>query len=131
MPRRDTIRAGKLRHAIQIINLSTQVDQFGGPVTADATVFATVRASIEALSGRELYQAQQVVAEVTHLVTIRWMAGVKAKMDVWFAEGIGSPTVITTRQFQIMHVDNPDEQHHVLLLYCIERDDSAYQGPGQ
>jgi SPP1 family predicted phage head-tail adaptor len=109
------------------MDLATQQDQFGGPITADAAPFATVRASIEALSGRELYQAQQMVAQVTHLVTIRWMAGLKSKMDVWFSEG--SPVV--TRQFQILDVQNPDEKHHVLLLYCIERDYSAYEIAGQ
>lgn len=127
----DRIRAGQLRHRVQLMNLASEQDTFGGPVTADAAVFATVPARIEALSGRELYNAQQMTAQVTHRVTIRWVAGVKAKMDVWFTENIGSPAVAVTRQFQIMDVLNPDEKHHVLLLMCIERDDSAYEVAGQ
>jgi SPP1 family predicted phage head-tail adaptor len=107
------------------MNLASQQDAFGGPITADATVFAMVRASIEALTGRELYQAQQKVSEVTHKVTMRWMSGVKPNMNVWFSEG--TPTV--TRVFQILDVQNPDEKHHVLWLMCLERDASAYELP--
>jgi SPP1 family predicted phage head-tail adaptor len=113
------------------MNLASEQDGFGGPVTSDATPFATVWASIEAVSGKELYSAQQMTAQVTHLVTIRWVPGVKSKMDVWFTDLIGSPAAPLTRQFQILDVQNPDEKQHVLLLYCIERDDSAYEVAGQ
>jgi len=131
MARNDRIRAGQLRHAVQIMNLASEQDTFGGPVTADATVFATVPAKIEAVNGREMYAAQQVVSQVTHRVTVRWLAGVKAKMDVWFTENIGSPAVPVTRKFQILDVQNPDEKHHVLWLMCIERNDSAYEVAGR
>ena len=127
MPRRDVIRAGKLRHRIQLMNPAKQQDQFGGPITADMQTFATVWGSVEMVSGRELYKAQQMVAQVTHLVTIRWLAGVHSKMVVWFSEG--SP--IITRQFRILYIENPDEKHHVLLLHCIEIDESAYEVAGQ
>jgi SPP1 family predicted phage head-tail adaptor len=125
--KREIIESGKLRHRIQLISLPKVQGAMGGPITADAPVFAIVWGRIEALSGRELYKAQQMVAQVTHLVTIRWLAGVKSNMEVWFSEG--SPVV--TRQFRILYQENPDEKHHVLLLYCLERDDSAYEGPGQ
>jgi SPP1 family predicted phage head-tail adaptor len=111
------------------MSLPTQQDAMGGPITADMTIFATVRASIEALTGRELYSAQQMVAQVTHRVTIRWMAGVKSRMVVWFTENIGSPATSLTRQFQILDVQNPDEKHHLLWLMCMERDESAYEFP--
>ncbi len=127
MSRQTMVQAGKLRHVVQILNLATQQDAFGGPVTADAKVFATLRGSVEALAGKELYTAQQMVAEVTHKVTVRWYPGIKAKMDVWFSTG--SPVV--TRQFQIMAVLNPDELNKLLILMCIERDDSAFEVPGQ
>ena len=129
MPQRTKIEAGKLRHTVQIMNLSKVQDSTGGPVTADATVFATVRASIETLSGRELYKAQQMVSQVTHLVTIRWYPGIQSRMLVWFSEPVEGVTV--TRQFRILYTENPDEKHHVLLLYCIEVDESAYEIAGQ
>ena len=122
-----TIQAGRLRHVVQIMSPATQQGLMGGPVTADMVAFATLRASIESLQGRELYSAQQMVAEVTHKVTVRWCAGIKAKMDVWFSTG--SPSV--TRQFQILYVLNTDELNKKLVLFCVERDDSAYEVPGQ
>jgi SPP1 family predicted phage head-tail adaptor len=100
--------------------LSLAQDTFGGTVIDQENVFATVWASVEALSGRELYSAQQKVSEVTHLITIRWLAGVKARMNVWFDD----------RQFQIQAVENPDERRHFLRLLCIERDDSALEAAG-
>jgi SPP1 family predicted phage head-tail adaptor len=104
-------------------------DATGGLVTADATLVAEVWASIEHLSGRALYAAQQVVSECTHLITIRWIPGIEAKMLVWFYD-IASP-VVAPRQFRIEDVASPDEVHHYLELLVIERDDSSYEVPGR
>ena len=124
MSRQTVIRAGELRHVVQIVSLPSQQDSFGGPIQSDAAVFASVRGSVRALSGRELYSAQQMVSEVTHKVTVRWLPGVKAKMDVAFSAG--SPAV--TRYFQILYVLNPDELNKLLVLLCIERDDGYALG---
>ena len=121
------MRAGALRHVVQLVSLAAQQDSFGGPITADATVFATVRASIEAMSGKELYAAQQMSSQVTHRVTVRWLPGVTSSMDVWFTSG--SPAL--TRQFQVMSILNPDELNKLLVMLCIERDDSKFEVAGQ
>lgn len=95
-------------------------DTAGGWQIDKNNLFATVWAKVEALTGRELEAAQQKVSEVTHRITIRWLAGVKSNMNVWF----------DNRQFQIQDVENPDERHKLLMLLCIERDDSAQEQGG-
>jgi len=108
------MNAGKLRHVITIQSLSATADDLGG--LTSRTVFAdNVRASVAALQGRELYKAQQVVAEVTHMIDIRWMAGVQAKMTILF----------NGRLFEIVAVLNPDERTKELHLLCLERNDGT------
>ena len=95
----------------------------GGVRSDDATVFAEVWAAVEAYSattfGKKVYAAQQETSEVTHMVTIRYLDGVRSNMLVWFRD----------RQFHIEAVVDPDEQQKVLFLLCIERNDSALEVP--
>jgi SPP1 family predicted phage head-tail adaptor len=97
----------------------------GGVRSDDATVIpgGEVWAAVEAISmstfGKKVYAAQQETSEVTHLVTIRYLDGVKSNMLVWFR----------TRQFHIEAIVDPDEQQKVLFLLCIERNDSALEVP--
>lgn len=113
------LKSGLMRQQISIVARNLTQDSFGGTKIDDATKFATVWASVEALTGRELYAAQQKVSEVTHKITIRYLDGVKASMNVWLG----------TRQFQIQAIENPDEQTKMLILLCIERDDSINEVP--
>jgi len=112
-----TLQAGKLRHRIYIVRPNLTQDAAGGSQPDDDSILATVWASVEALTGRELFSAQQLVSEVTHKITIRWLDGIKSSMNVWF-DG---------RQFQIQAIQNPDERHKLLILLCVERDDSALE----
>lgn len=116
-----SIRSGELRHRIQIVQRNLTQGSSGGTVEDDASIFATVWAKVEDLEGKELYAAQQKVSEVTHKITMRWMGGIKAKMNVWFDD----------REFQIEYVTRPLQIRHKLILFCVERDDSAREGtPG-
>jgi SPP1 family predicted phage head-tail adaptor len=65
------VRAGELRHRVTFQARSTITDTFGAQSTVWADV-ATVWADIATLSGRELFAAQSVNAEITHAVTIRY-----------------------------------------------------------
>jgi len=75
------VAAGRLRHRLAIVQNSTELDDYGEPVTRPQTV-ATVWGSVEALSGRELLLAQQVSAETTHRVFLRWRDGLTKDMRV-------------------------------------------------
>jgi SPP1 family predicted phage head-tail adaptor len=121
----NILLATNFRWRIELAQPNLTRDSFGGTKVDDATVFAEVWASVEAagtltsLKGREIYAAQQRVSQVSHLVTIRYLDGVKANMLVWFRD----------REFQIQAVIDPDEQQKVLFLLCLERDDSANEAP--
>lgn len=116
------IAAGELRHRVSILQPNNTQDSFGDTqIGDDSVIFESVPAKIETLQGRELWSAQQKVSQVTHRITIRWIPGITAKMNVgWFDE--------RQRFFQIEDVQNPDGVHHRLDLLCIERDDSARSG---
>lgn len=118
MPPNTTLQAGKLLHQVQLVTPDAPQDPAGGWVIDQTTLFATVWASVEALSGRELFAAQQQVSEVTHKITIRYLTGVLSSMCVIFDGHF----------YQIMAVLNPDGRHTMLILLCKERDISALEG---
>lgn len=115
----NEIRAGKLRHRVQLLSITPTQDKSGGIDETATSIFATVWGSVETLSGREIFQGQQITAEVTHRVTIRWREGVGSDMNVAF-DG---------RMYQVKVVLNPDGVHKKLELLCIERADSANEQP--
>ena len=126
MPTLDSdviINGTKFRWRVKLVTPKRTKDSAGGVNEDDATVFAEVWAAIVAISattfGKKVYAAQTEVSEVTHLVTIRYLAGVKSSMNVWFRD----------RVFKIQAAVDPDEQQKVLFLLCIERNDSAIQVP--
>lgn len=77
------------------------------------TIFAiNVRGQIESLQGNEMIKAQAIVDNVTHKITMRYMAGITSKM--WIA--------FNGRKLQITSPVNPDERTRMLVLYAFERD---------
>jgi len=103
------VNIGKLRHRVTIQNKVTLLDGYGG-VTSTWQDVATVWASVEPLNGRELYAAQQVKAELTHRIRIRYMSGIKPEMRIAF----------DNRTFEIEAIIDPEERHESLELLCSE-----------
>lgn len=103
---------GSMDKQITILNTPTR-DSDG--TFADATTFGTSWAAIRSLQGRELYKAQEVVQEVTHMVTIPFMTSVQEQMTISF-DG---------RTFVIEAIQDPDERKVELRLLCVERNQSA------
>lgn len=79
------------------------------------SVFAISWADIRPLSARETDKGQQILQEVSHLVTIPYMPGVTQAMLVSFGN----------RTFQIEAVEDPDERQVELRIYCAERGQNA------
>lgn len=78
------MEAGKLRHRITIQQDSgTTVDASGHP-TASWTDVRTVWASVQPLGGLERWRANQMQAETTHLITIRYQDNITTKMRALF-----------------------------------------------
>jgi SPP1 family predicted phage head-tail adaptor len=75
------LRAGRLRHRVTIESATEAQDAFGEPIPTWG-VLATLSAEKLDLSGRELFQAQQVNAKVSTQFTIRHRSDVTAKMRI-------------------------------------------------
>lgn len=65
------IDSGELRHRVQVQKCTTPRDN-SGSFTETWTTVKTVYAKVEPLTGREFYNARQVVADVTHKITMRF-----------------------------------------------------------
>ena len=67
------MQAGTLRKRITFQTRDATVDSYGQQATTWSDAF-TAWASIEPLSGRELFAAQAVQSEVSHKITVRYRA---------------------------------------------------------
>lgn len=103
-----TIRAGALRHSIRIERQHTATDSMGSASEDWIPAAEGVAASIEPLSGRELYAAQQHHAEVTIRIRLRHREGVLPSMRVTH-RGVAYP---------ILYVINPALKNAELQLMC-------------
>ncbi len=119
--RTPTLFAGRLRHRIDIVQLSPMQDSTGGQNLSANTIYENVWASIEALSGAEKFAAHEFVSQASHQVVIRYLSGINSGQQVWFGG----------RQFQIEAVLNPDERTKMLILLCIEINGSLQQQTSQ
>lgn len=103
------MNAGKLRHRVTIQELVRTDDGYGG-ITETWQDVATVWAAVEPLRGNERYRAQQVQAELTHKVAMRYRVGVKPQMRLLYAG----------RVLEIEAVIDVEERHRWLELLCSE-----------
>lgn len=180
-----TIQAGRLRHKIDLAQITSVQDSMGGSDQSLNVVYANVWAYIDALSGTEKFAAHEFVSQVSHRVIIRYMGaspswqpgqavqlgqlcidsngnwqqaqgngitGTQAPTwaqiaDEDTADGFGSTAftwynlgapppqtgvnagmvvLFQNRVFQVESVLNPDERSKMLVLLCIEINDSRW-----
>ena len=82
------LRAGLLRHRIDIVKVSSVQDSTGGWDASVDVIYAAVWASIEALSGRETLVMESQVSMVTHQVVIRYIGAAPSwQPDYQYAAG--------------------------------------------
>ena len=103
------MRAGRLRHQVRIQTPTKDTSPGAGDITWSD--YATVWAAVEPLRGNEFFTAQQVNAEVTGRVVIRYLSGITPEVRVLFG----------TRTFEILSVIDVDERHEELQLMVKER----------
>jgi len=77
------MRAGKLRHRVQIQERVETKDAHGG-ITESWSTVVTRYASIEPLSGRELFEAQKASSEATVRIKMRYYSGLTTKHRLVF-----------------------------------------------
>ncbi len=124
---RPKLLQGRLCHRVQVVRPTKAQDSAGGTDIRQNTVVYTCWASIEALTASEKFAAHEFASVVSHKVIVRHprrsldptgaTSGFTADMQIWF----------NTRQFQIEGVLNPDEKKAVVVLMCVELDDSVNQ----
>lgn len=108
------MQAGRLRQRVRIQEPVDAQNGLGEMIRAWSTV-ATVWAAVEPLRGREFFDAEQVQAEISHRVRLRYRPGVDATMRVLFG----------SRVFQIQSVIDVDERRRELQLMCREMPDAV------
>lgn len=104
------IRAGKLRHSITFQQRADTKNSYGEVVGAWSD-FATVRASVEPLQGREYFAAQSTQTSTTTRFRIRYLAGLTADMRISFNGQV----------YDIEGIINQDERNHVLVIMAVLR----------
>ena len=115
------IDAGSLRHRIEILRTTGGTADAYGEKPENQVSLGTFWASIEPISGRELWQAQQVQSDVTHRIIMRYQAGTKPQTAdiVQYTD----PDTTTVRRFEIDSVIVPMELRAAVQLMCIERNE--------
>lgn len=107
------MQAGRLRNKIDIEQLSAASPQqlnTGEPDESWSVYLNDIWASVEPLSGRELFAAQEFHSEVTVRIRIRYRSGVNNRMRVVFG----------TKYYDIKAVIDPEERHREFHLLCSE-----------
>lgn len=103
------MRAGRLRHRVELQTNTPTTDAFGDPVP-DWSTYATVWASVEPLEGAELVRFQQVQAETTTRVRLRHHSRLTPDDRI----------VHDSRTLQVLSVINRADRNIELELLCKE-----------
>ena len=105
----EKFQSGQLRQVVVIQNPPTGTGT-RGERTGDWSDVATVRASIETLSGDELIQAHQLAGLCTHRLTIRY----RADLDIRQRFKFGS------RYLNVVHINDLKELNRLVVLLAKE-----------
>lgn len=107
--------AGELRHRATIESAVVTADEHGQDETT-WTIFARrLPVKVFEQGSREVFLAQQIKADITHLVKARWMAGIVGKMRLIWHDGT------TDRTLSIEGgAINPDGKRVWMHLTCKE-----------
>ena len=103
------MQAGKLNKRITIQEYSEASNSIGEPIKSWSDV-ATVWAGFKTLKGSEKFRNEQVLADVSASIIIRYRDDVTSKQRIIF----GSNT------YEILSVINPEMANKMLLIDCKE-----------
>ncbi len=103
------IAAGTLKDRITVQSV-TETRSGSGQVNEAWATFATRWASVEPLQGREFFDSQQVNADITTRIRLRYLEGITPKMRVLYK----------TRVFNVTSVVNVEERSIETQLLCTE-----------
>jgi SPP1 family predicted phage head-tail adaptor len=112
-----SVRAGKLRHRVEIQQAAIEVDA-NGDRTETWSMFTELYASIETGNGREYYAAKQTISDISHTLRMRFRPGIKPEMRVKY---IDKKNGNRERYFNIRAVNVNEEWADDMLLQCTEK----------
>lgn len=98
---------GSLRHRITILKPVITYDNIGQEVESWQEV-ATVWASVEPLSGKEYFNAQQINSEISTKITLRYLKFLLPHWVVQFGQ----------QRYDILSIINFEERNIYLQLLC-------------
>jgi SPP1 family predicted phage head-tail adaptor len=105
------MQAGLLRQRITIETATETADSFNAPVRTWTALASNVPAAIDTPRGDLRFVAQQFAGEAFHMVTIRYLPGVKPSSRVRLEDG---------RVFLVQFVRDVEERHRTLELLTKE-----------
>lgn len=107
------MRVGALRHQVTV-ERPVRAQDAAGAVTTTWTAVATPWAAVEPMRGQERFVAQQVAAEVSHKITLRYESALAGMTPAWRIS-FGS------RRFDLLAVLDPGERNTVIECLAVER----------
>ncbi len=107
------MRAGTLRHSMTLKKPVEGTPSDTGEVPITWEKVATMWCSLEPLQGRELWAAQQVQAETTHIIRTRYRTDISITSAMRLIYG--------NRTFHIESAVNVDELNRSFLIRVVER----------
>ena len=103
------MNSGRYRHRITIQKKTEARDAIGGTVETWTTDFSRW-GHIRPLSGREVFEAEQLQTRQSHMISLRFTASISTQNRILFQSTL----------FHIMSVKNPDVRKRVTELGCME-----------
>lgn len=111
------VQAGKFRHVVKILappDPEGAQGAQGDPTGPPRVLAAEWDCSIEPLTGREFYEGKQVQSDTTHMVKLRYFAGLN---DSHYFLGLED---MNGRQFNIVSVRDIEELNVLMVCECRE-----------
>lgn len=108
---------GAMRNLV-VFERKTETQADDGSVSGSTwTEFARAMAAVRPVSAQEYLQAQQLAAETTHSVTVRWLAGLTTEMRIKY-----SPMGTARYLYIVTPPRDLDERHQFIEIRCKERE---------
>lgn len=106
------VEIGDLRHRVTLLSASAGTQSMSGQLATTYTTVGTYWANVRPLTGRELVNAKQVKATISHEITMRQVGSIKATDRLQF-QG-------TARLFNVESVIRVGEQNAFYLIHATE-----------
>lgn len=103
------MKIGKLRHRITIQQYLASRDSFGDEIQTWVDMLRSW-AAVEPVTGKEFFASQELNAEISVKITMRYRPCIQPEMRVTFG----------ARVFEILAVLNNEERNKRLILLCKE-----------